>query len=428
MNGWTRVRVRDVAATFDGPHATPASTKTAKGGPVFLGISSLQSGRLDLSQSAFMSESDFALWTRRVTPHADDVVFSYETRLGEAAIIPAGLRCALGRRLALMRPDRSRIDPRFLLYYFLGPRFQEVIRSSTVHGSTVERIMLTDFPDFPIELPPPAEQHWIAGTLGALDDKIESNRRIEDGALDLAEALYVDACERGAEVVPLRDAGGWLSGGTPSTSTAEYWGGELPWISAASLKSFYVEKSDRTLTSAGADAATNVVPAGTVLMLVRGMSLKTEFRFGVAQRPVAFGQDVKAILPSINGSVLALALRAARGDVLGLVDEAGHGTGRLQTDRLEQLPIAVPADPTFVQKADALIARGATAARENLKLGALRDALLPELLSGRLLVPETYEAAMSEGAQGRDVTGSRGSGSGERRSRLEQPRSPHATT
>lgn len=190
MVAWQTVQVRDVAELFDGPHATPKSTKTATSGPVFLGISSLQSGRLDLEQSAHLTEDDFVTWTRRVTPEPDDVVFSYETRLGEAALIPGGLRCALGRRLALMRPVRAKIDPRYLLYYFLGPQFQEVIRLNTVPGSTVDRIMLREFPAFPVVLPPLGDQQGIASMLGDLDDKIESNRRAVNLIQQLVAAQF----------------------------------------------------------------------------------------------------------------------------------------------------------------------------------------------------------------------------------------------
>ena len=393
MTGWREVRVEDVAVVFDGPHATPVSPKTATSGPVFLGISSLNAGRLDLTQSGFLSESDFQQWTRRVTPQADDVVFSYETRLGEAGIVPAGLRCALGRRLALMRPDQGVIDPRFLLYSYLGPEFQETIRRNTVTGSTVDRLMLRDFPRFPILLPSMAEQRGIAATLGALDDKIESNRRLDELCLALAIETYRAASLKVSRRLALGDAGKWLSGGTPSTEDATLWNGDFPWISAASLKSFHVAVSDRLLTNAGRQRVTNVVPAGTVLLVVRGMSLKSELRMGVAQRPVAFGQDVKAIIPTVVPSaLLATAVYSARDDILELVDEAGHGTGRLQWDLLSAFPIAIPDDERLGPLLDALLARAAAASAETRKLAELRDALLPELLSGRIRVPEAGEA------------------------------------
>jgi type I restriction enzyme S subunit len=292
-----------------------------------------------------------------------------------------------------MRPDRSVVDPQFLLYNYLGPAFQETVRRNTIAGSTVDRILLRDFPNFPLHLPPLAEQRGIAATLAALDDKITSNRRTDELCLTLAVETYRAACLKASQRLALGEAGKWLSGGTPSTEEAGFWNGDFPWISAASLKSFHVAVSDRLLTSGGLQRATNVVPAGTVLLVVRGMSLKSELRMGVAQRPVAFGQDVKAILPTgVPSALLATALYSARSDILELVDEAGHGTGRLQWDLLSTFHIAIPDDERLVSVLDVLLARAAAASAESRKLAEMRDALLPELLSGRIRVPEAGEA------------------------------------
>src|SRR6266480_3424541 len=107
---WRLTSIGEVCEVFDGSHATPKKTTS---GPVFLGISSLENGRINLSESEHLNEEDFGKWTRRVTPRAGDVVFSYETRLGEAALIPEGLRCCLGRRMALLRPRNGETDSRF---------------------------------------------------------------------------------------------------------------------------------------------------------------------------------------------------------------------------------------------------------------------------------------------------------------------------
>ncbi len=182
-----KTTVGEVCQVYDGPHATP--TRLAAG-PVFLGIKSLNKGRIDLESSDHVSEEDFTRWTRRVTPKPGDVVFSYETKLGEAAIIPDGLRCCLGRRMGLMRPDPKKLDSRFLLYYYLGPEFQDVIRERTIRGSTVDRLALVEFPRFPLRLPPLAEQKAIAAVLGAMDDKIELNRRMNATLEAMARALF----------------------------------------------------------------------------------------------------------------------------------------------------------------------------------------------------------------------------------------------
>ena len=146
------------------------------------------------------------------------------------------------------------------------------------------------------------------------------------------------------EVIRLGDAGGWRSGGTPRTTEPSYWGGGIPWISSGSLTSWRLLESDRTLTEQGVRAGSKLVPAGTILMVVRGMSLKTQFRLGIAGRPLAFGQDCKALepAPGVDGTYLAYAIKSKTAEILDLVDEAGHGTGRLSSDRLLNVRIPLP--------------------------------------------------------------------------------------
>ncbi|MFI1955555.1 restriction endonuclease subunit S [Streptomyces xinghaiensis] len=148
----------------------------------------------------------------------------------------------------------------------------------------------------------------------------------------------------GWRCVSLGEAGKWLSGGTPSTSNDVYWGGDIPWISAASLKEFRVTDSDRRVTRLGAENGSRMVEKGAVLFVVRGMSLKSEFRIGVAERPVAFGQDCKALIAAdgIDPHFLAHAIQARTPSILAMVEETSHGTGRLDTTRLQELEIGVP--------------------------------------------------------------------------------------
>ncbi len=185
---WVETPLGELVDIFDGPHATPVKTDD---GPIFLGISNLDRGRLDLTQAEHISEHDYSRWTRRVTPRANDVVFSYETRLGEAALVPPGLRCCLGRRMGLLRAKPRKVDPRFLLFAYLGPAFQETIRARTIRGSTVDRIPLIEMGTFPIRVPTLLdEQRAIAHILGTLDDKIELNRRMSETLEAMARALF----------------------------------------------------------------------------------------------------------------------------------------------------------------------------------------------------------------------------------------------
>lgn len=179
--------IGDIAQVFDGPHATP---KKLDSGPSFLSISSLENGRLNLSKSAFLSEEDFKIWTKRVTPKEGDILFSYETRLGEAALMPAGVRACLGRRMGLLRPNREKVIPEYLLYAYMSPAFQQTIKANTITGATVDRVALNELPNFAVRIPPLDEQEKVAKLLSNIDKKIELNNRINAKIEVMAKTLY----------------------------------------------------------------------------------------------------------------------------------------------------------------------------------------------------------------------------------------------
>jgi type I restriction enzyme S subunit len=111
---------------------------------------------------------------------------------------------------------------------------------------------------------------------------------------------------------PLEELASWHSGGTPKTSIKEYWNGDIPWISAASLQNFFINSADRNVTQRGVQNGTRLVPKGTTIFVVRGMSLMKEFRIGIALREVAFGQDCKALIPAEGVDPYFLAYRHQR--------------------------------------------------------------------------------------------------------------------
>ncbi|HDZ9269079.1 TPA: restriction endonuclease subunit S [Vibrio cholerae] len=181
------VKIGDIASVFDGPHATPTKIEH---GPYFLSISSLEAGQLDLSKSARLSEEQFDKWTRRVTPQEGDVLFSYETRLGEAALMPKGVKACLGRRMGLLRPALDKVLPEYLLYAYMSPMFQQEIKKRTIHGATVDRISLKELPDFNIRIPPLSEQARVVNVLKSLNQKLSLNHQINQTLEQMAQTLF----------------------------------------------------------------------------------------------------------------------------------------------------------------------------------------------------------------------------------------------
>ena len=173
-----RIKIKEVCDIYDGPHATPKKTET---GPIYLGIDAItEDGSFTESEFAHLSPEDYIKWTKRVTPVAGDIVFSYEATLGRYAIIPDGFYGCLGRRLAIIRNKSDRINTKWLFYYFQSPEWKAFIQRNIVKGSTVNRISIEDFPNYTIPVVDKKEQDAIADTLDKIDCKIRLNKKIND--------------------------------------------------------------------------------------------------------------------------------------------------------------------------------------------------------------------------------------------------------
>jgi len=189
MNKVRTCKVSDVSlGVYDGPHATPPPCDN---GAIFLGIRNItENGQLKLDNPRYISEEDLPKWTKRVTPHGGDIVFSYEATLNLYAIIPEGFRGCLGRRMGLIRPNPEEINGRFLYYYFFSPQWRKLIAQKTVVGSTVNRIPIETFPDFKLLLPSKPTQSRIAAVLSALDEKIAHNNELIKMLEEQAQLVY----------------------------------------------------------------------------------------------------------------------------------------------------------------------------------------------------------------------------------------------
>ena len=258
-------------------------------------------------------------------------------------------------------------------------------------GTTFAAIGGKDLRSLPISVPPAEEQRRIAEILDTIDETIQATERVIAKSKISREGLLVQLVKGRTDerFVPLSEVGLWMSGGTPSTQTAAYWGGSIPWITSSSLYGKYLSASERTLTEAGLAAGSRRVQPGTILFIVRGMSLKKEFRIGIAAKPVAFGQDCKALIPDDRflSEFVYLQLRAREPEILKLVDEASHGTGRLQTSLLGKIPIA---NSTLAEQRSVVSAFQHQDNLINAEIGQLeklrrtRAGLAADLLSGRV--------------------------------------------
>jgi type I restriction enzyme S subunit len=171
----------------DCPHSTPLWTDS---GVIVLRNQNIRDGRLDLSSPSYTDELNFEQRSRRARLKAGDLVLTREAPMGEVCMVPENLRCCLGQRMVMLRPDPKKCDSRFLLYSIQSDAVQHEIKVNEGTGSTVSNLRIPLLEALPIPLPPLAEQKAIAGVLGALDDKIELNRRMNATLESMARALF----------------------------------------------------------------------------------------------------------------------------------------------------------------------------------------------------------------------------------------------
>ncbi|WP_079572908.1 restriction endonuclease subunit S [Krasilnikoviella flava] len=324
------------------------------------------------------------MWTRRVTPVEGDLLFSYETRLGDAALMPGGVQACLGRRMALLRPDREVADPRYLLYMYLGPQFQRTIEQNTIHGATVERISLKTMGSWPVRLPDLREQRAIAEVLGALDDKIAANARLAATADELVGELYQRALEAG----DCRT--GWFfdffTVAFGSAFKGEFFsdrGAGRPLIRIRDLKTF----SPQVWTSETRADETIVRPGDVVV----GMDAD----FTPTPWLGSEGLLNQRVCVVSSAHSRAFTLEAIRGPIAFI---EGHKSGttviHLNKSDLTETRVVIPGEAAarrFDAEAQGVLDTRVNAAAEAGRLALLRDALLPQLMSGSLRVRKARE-------------------------------------
>ena len=174
------------------------------------------------------------------------------------------------------------------------------------------------------------------------------------------------------------------SGGTPSKANPEFWNGSIPWVSAKDMKRLILADAEDHISAAAVKDGAKLVPVGTVLMLVRGMTLLKDVPICVLRREMSFNQDVKALLPKgeADGLFVALLLLGNKQRLLRMVDIAGHGTGKLKTDELNVLELSTPKPAEQQRIADFLSFFDAQIAIEADKLATLKthkDGLMQQL-------------------------------------------------
>lgn len=318
-------------------------------------------------------------------------------------------------------------DPRFV-YYFFKSISPDLLALDV--GTANPALNRNHVHPIVIDWPPLPEQRAIARILGALDDKIELNRRMNQTLEEVARALFkswfvdfdpVTAKAEGrvpfgmnAETASLfsveyegTEEGlipkGWkvgtagdmvtaVGGTTPSTSKNEYWsGGTIAWATPkdlAGLSHPVLLDTDRKITPEGLkQISSGLLPAGTLLMSSRA----PVGYLAISEIPVAINQGFMA-MHCDKGFSNYYVIQWLRENMETIISHA-NGTTFLEISKssFRLIPAILPPDPVakkYSEIAAKLHIRIVANVKENKYLADIRDALLPQLLSGELRVKQ----------------------------------------
>lgn len=382
MGEWPLLSLHEAGVrVIDCEHKTPSAVEA---GYPYVTIPEMQGGRINTSKARRISREDFIAWTRRAMPKDHDVVLSRRTNPGETATAEPGLQFALGQNLVLMRADGSRVYPPFLRWLVRGPAWWEQIGRFLNVGAVFDSLKVADIPNFVLPIPSIGEQRRAATILGALDDKIECDRRLTETQSSIARAFFEswlgdeargDSSEgrigdiadlnpeswspnQRPEVVRYVDLGGIKSGRIEEVA-------ELPGASAPSRAQRVLRRGD---TIVGTVRPGN---RSFALISVDGLTGST----GFAQLRPKNRRDAAFVYLAVTAD--ASIARLAR-----LAD--GGAYPAIRPAVVAETEVRIPAEGVlerFSRVAQPLLDRAAVAEAEGRTLALSREALLPRLLS-----------------------------------------------
>lgn len=355
-----------------------------------------------------------------------DIVFTQRGTLGQVSIVPFGQfdRYLVSQSQMKLTVNREIADPKFFYYQFSSEKQQDYIRQNAIQTG-VPHTNLGILRGTPIVLPPLSEQRAIAHILGTLDDKIELNRRRNQNLEAMARALFQDwfidfgpvraKMDGLAPYLPsdiwrlfpdhVSDNGkpeGWgpqplsqlltiIGGGTPKTSVADYWDGEIPWFSVVDTPSgsdVFVVNTEKSITEEGLrNSSTRLVPKGTTIISARG----TVGNLAIAGRDMTFNQSCYGLRGAKGVGDCFVYLTAQQ--MVDQLRSMAHGSvfSTITRQTFEAIYRPVP-PPKVLEVFESLVKKRFDGILLNVEqsqtLVKVRDTLLPKLISGDVRVAD----------------------------------------
>ena len=401
---------------IDCPHSTPKWQD--KGIPVIRNYN-LKDGKIDCANLSFVSEEDYKERVKRAIPEESDIIISREAPMGVVGIVPKGFQCCLGQRLVLLKIDKSKCLPKYLLYTLMSEYVQLQIRRINQTGSIVSNLNISSLRELKIPLHSFEEQKKIANILSAIDDKISLNNQINQELEAMAKTLYdywfvqFDFPDQNGK--PYKSSGGkmiyhpelkreipegWgvealkdfeskiITGKTPSRANSDNFGGEIPFITIGDIRgNTFIYSTSETLTDLGASVQQNkYLPQGSLCV----SCIATVGEIGFTTEPSHTNQQINSIVfeDETNRYYLYFVLKNYFENANASA-KTGNTFANMNKEDFSGIRIILPSEEikkNFHEISEPYFAQIKCLQGQNQELTQLRDWLLPMLMNGQVKV------------------------------------------
>ena len=379
MSEWKEVKLGEIARSNQSTYSPKDNWKFAN----YLDTGNITENRISKILFIDLMKEDLPSRARRKV-RKNSIIYSTvrpnQKHFGIIKNIPENFLVSTG--FSVLDVDESKANPDFVYYSLIQEKntasLQAVAEQST---SAYPAIKPSDIENLPIKLPPLAEQKRIAEILGSLDDKIELNNRINRNLEEQASALFNKAYDEAETQASFTDIISISSGGTPKTSEASFWKGQIPFFTPKDVGYPYALTTEKYITENGLNNCNSkLYPANTTFITARG----TVGKLSLAAVPMAMNQSCFALVSkSLPPSIIYMyAARAVRGlkkksngavfDAITIKDFETEIINKLSDEKISSIASVI--EPIFSKIQENTF--------EIQHLIELRDTLLPKLMSG----------------------------------------------
>ncbi len=395
-NGWEKVKLKDIAQVVDSLHITPTY---ADFGYPMVRVTDIKFGYLKINNCLKVDESVYKEFSKKHIPTIGDLVFSRVGSLGITSYVGGNDKFCLGQNTAFIIPN---IKNRFL-YFWLTSSFGKSEIDKKTTGSSQKTISLESIKNLEICLPSDTEQENIAYVISRYDDLIENNEKRIKILESMAQKLYTEwfitnSTSKNWQKVSLGNIAIVHRGKSYSSEDVKDVEG-IPFVNLKCVNRYGGFRYDGLKAFSGGYKDSHVVKNGDIVMAVTDMTQERMIVARVARIPSLRGSfgvismDLVKIEPkeNTNKSWLYCFLRYSGLDDKLKNSANGANVLHLNPSRISEYELSVPpfeVQESFANLVEKMLLLQERLLVENRNLQRARDLLIPQLVSGKILIKE----------------------------------------